>query len=605
MTMYRFNRYVNGHNEAGFTAKQIDFTPEQISKRNASIRRAYAEKQEIKEKISAAVLKRKLEDPTYTANMSIASTKRWSDPEYRSMMSDAQRKSWSENHDERCARVFTEEFSKKISAANARRDQKRTSKVEAEFVEKLCSLLSQDDVQSSKWFNFDDRHVCADAWSKSLNAIFELDGDYWHGLDRRSDFTRDQLHNMAADLRKDLLFSSRSCNVFRFTESDNAWRTAIDIESFLSAARHCMIDGEIIQDGLFMFTDDNHPVLTRDALLLTERKDREALLEPLVDFVTAYVSHRGFFYPKSDESVADALRNVATGKSNAGSAFLQSCFRSFWHVSSGPAESCLNERSMRSVLAYRIGLNDSIMYDYEVNGEKIVSNEMFDITPKQIRRGCIVQRKAVSWFKPTLAAKIWKQLLRDKQNPVVWDPSAGFGARLLGFASMYPDGTYVGNEPAKMTFADNVSLANALMTNSPAFTASMINSGSELEHPKKESCDAVFTSPPFFDREKYFDEPGQCWRDHNTLESWRDAYVIPTLLNAQSSLKSGGRLALHLPLNLVDLFIKAVSDNCADLVRTPECDIEIELRADHFSKVHGYHCNKKELLITWQKILKS
>jgi len=94
-------------------------------------------------------------DGAYTANMSIASTKRWSDPEYRSMMSDAQRKSWSENHDERCARVFTEEFSKKISAANARRDQKRTSKVEAEFVEKLCSLLSQDDVQSSKWFNLD------------------------------------------------------------------------------------------------------------------------------------------------------------------------------------------------------------------------------------------------------------------------------------------------------------------------------------------------------------------------------------------------------------------------------------------------------------------
>lgn len=60
MTMYRFNRYVNVHNEAGFTAKQIDFTPEQISKRNASIRRAYAEKQEIKEKISAAYAETKI-----------------------------------------------------------------------------------------------------------------------------------------------------------------------------------------------------------------------------------------------------------------------------------------------------------------------------------------------------------------------------------------------------------------------------------------------------------------------------------------------------------------------------------------------------------------
>jgi hypothetical protein len=95
MTLYRFNRYVNGHNEAGFVTKQISFTSDQINKRNASIKRAYAQKQEIKEKISAAVTKRKLEDPTYTINLSNASAKRWSDPEYRSMMSDAQRKSWS------------------------------------------------------------------------------------------------------------------------------------------------------------------------------------------------------------------------------------------------------------------------------------------------------------------------------------------------------------------------------------------------------------------------------------------------------------------------------------------------------------------------------
>lgn len=156
-----------------------------------------------------------------------------------------------------------------------------------------------------------------------------------------------------------------------------------------------------------------------------------------------------------------------------------------------------------------------------------------------------------------------------------------------------------------MTYADNVNLANVLMTDLLTFTAIVINSGSELEHPEKESCDAVFTSPPFFDREKYFDEPGQCWRDHSTLESWRDAYVVPTLLNAQTALKSGGYLALHLPLNLVDLFIKAAADNCIDLVRVPESDIELELRIDHFSKVRGLYDNKKELLITWQKILKS
>lgn len=601
-TMYRFNKYINGHNEAGFCVKQINFTPEQIAKRNASIKRAYAERPEIKEKIGIAVNKRRAEDPTYTANLAASLNKRWAQPEFRAMMSAAQKKSWTENYDARYARIFTEEFAKKISAANARRDCKRTSKVEAEFVEKLRSLLPADDIESSKWFNFDERHVCADAWSKSLKAIFELDGDYWHGLDRKTGFTRDQLHNMAADLRKDLLFSAKSCTVYRFAESDKRWRDATDIHSLLSSSRHCLIDGVTVRDGLFKFENDDHSVLTRDVLLLTDRKDKELLLEPLVDFVTAYVAHRGFFYPPDSESVTEALSDIRAGKSSAGSSCLKSRFRSYWHVTKGPADSCLDEAAMRAVLAYRLGLNDSKPYEYQVNGKKIVSNETFDITPKQIRRGCVVQRRAVSWFQPVLAAKIWSSILQSAVRPTVWDPSSGFGARMLGFAAMFPDGTYIGCEPAIMTHVDNSVLAEELMKHLSDFAATVTKSGSEKMILNSETCDAVFTSPPFFDREKYFDEPGQCWRDHSTLESWKDRYVIPTLLNAETALKSGGRLALHLPVNLVDLFLSCVALHCLKLKRTPECDLELDLRPDHFSKVNGKHDSKKEFVLTWQKI---
>ena len=135
--------------------------------------------------------------------------------------------------------------------------------------------------------------------------------------------------------------------------------------------------------------------------------------------------------------------------------------------------------AMRAVLAYRLGLNDSKPYEYQVNGKKIVSNETFDITPKQIRRGCVVQRRAVSWFQPALAAKIWSGVLQSRSRPTVWDPSSGFGARMLGFAAMFPDGTYIGCEPATMTHADNSALAEELMKHLSDFAATVTKSGSE------------------------------------------------------------------------------------------------------------------------------
>lgn len=57
------------------------------------------------------------------------------------------------------------------------------------------------------------------------------------------------------------------------------------------------------------------------------------------------------------------------------------------------------------------------------------------------------------------------------------------------------------------------------MTNSPAFTASMINSGSELEHLKKSHVIAVFTSPLFLIVKNMLMNQDSAWRDHNTLES--------------------------------------------------------------------------------------
>ena len=54
-TQYKFNQYVNGHNDAGFKVKQIVFSAEQIQKRNISIKKRYDEDPSVKQKISNAI----------------------------------------------------------------------------------------------------------------------------------------------------------------------------------------------------------------------------------------------------------------------------------------------------------------------------------------------------------------------------------------------------------------------------------------------------------------------------------------------------------------------------------------------------------------------
>jgi hypothetical protein len=178
--------------------------------------------------------------------------------------------------------------------------------------------------------------------------------------------------------------------------------------------------------------------------------------------------------------------------------WLKSKFKSYWHVDGGPVQSFWNERKFDKVLQYRLGLNGSKPYDYVLSdGTEISCHETFDINIKNVRFGLIVQRNAVSFFKPHAAAIIWKRALGNEQNPKVWDPSGGFGARLLGFATMYPEGSYTCTEPATLTHADLVDASKELQSILPKLQTMIVKSGSEVYVPQSNSLDCVFTSPPY------------------------------------------------------------------------------------------------------------
>ena len=301
-------------------------------------------------------------------------------------------------------------------------------------------------------------------------------------------------------------------------------------------------------------------ILSRDqAILATEAEGRKTietrLLPAVLSFLRRYVELRGWFYPTCDETLSDVLRELSdapptlelTAKARTGNAYLQARFRSFWDVDNGPVQRFHGPKALEAVVRYRLGLNNSKLYTYTLqDGRKVQSQETFDITLHTILRGFVVQHAAVSFFKPQNAAAIYRATLSGCTAPRVWDPSCGFGARLLGFAATFPSGTYYGCEPATPTRRDVLSLAADLEQMEPSFHAHISASGSEEIQPFSDnSLDFVFTSPPYFDLEQYFDEPSQCWKRFPTRALWEEGFLLPTFREAFRGLKPNCMMAIN------------------------------------------------------------
>lgn len=603
---YRFNDYVSGHNKTGFRVTQPVFTREQIKNRNVKIRNTYAERgDEIKSKISDAV---SLGLASQASKDRLSKSKKllWSSESYREKQRIARIKSWQgPEGDARRVKVFTDSFGQKISASNMARDVKRTSRAETEFVERLragCGL----DIETSKWFNFETKTWCADVWIPSLKTIVEFDGTYWHGLDRVEDFTVDQLVNMTNDMIKNKLAIDKRLSLIRIREDAlPPGHTLLSLDDVLQNAYHIVKDGQVIKEGTLKMTD-TQAIITRETLIIAKKEHGPEWIEStymrvLIDLLRAHVSYWGWFYPEPKDDLSSVL--IALGRSastptltssTAGSTWLKSRVKSFWDVDRGPSKTFHADAILRSVLLYRLGVNDSKPYTYELsNGMSVTCNETFDISLKDVRTGFVVQRNKVSWFKPHWAAWVYRRYLKDVNEPVVWDPSIGFSARILGFASQFSRGTYIGTDPAVSTHADAQTVAAEVVALRPGLMFDLRCEGSEKTRIEPDSLDLVFTSPPYFDVEMYFDEPGQCWRDYPEIELWRQMYLRKTLSTAASALKPGRRLVVNISSKYRDI----VLDDAIVCGFTFEEEVFLPTFRDHFDRARSSAGRQESMLV--------
>lgn len=120
--------------------------------------------------------------------------------------------------------------------------------------------------------------------------------------------------------------------------------------------------------------------------------------------------------------------------------------------------------------------------------------------------------------------------------------------RLLGAIKTHIN--YIATEPAKETFDGLIQIAKDWGNQSNLFgieqRLEIIQSGSEDYVPKEDSLDLCFTSPPYFDTEKYSNESTQSYIKFPKKVDWLEGFLRKTIQNCHRGLKKNRYLIINI-----------------------------------------------------------
>lgn len=142
-------------------------------------------------------------------------------------------------------------------------------------------------------------------------------------------------------------------------------------------------------------------------------------------------------------------------------------------------------------------------------------------------------------FKPTVAKAVYELFGATR----VLDFSAGWGDRLLGALAVPEIKKYHAYDPNPALIQGHAAILkrwgkkrNFKIVCEPAETVAKFGG----------KFDLVFTSPPFFDVERYTMAPGQSIQGRHSLDAWLTEFLFPVLTKAWAALETGGTMVLHL-----------------------------------------------------------
>ena len=178
---------------------------------------------------------------------------------------------------------------------------------------------------------------------------------------------------------------------------------------------------------------------------------------------------------------------------------------------------------------------------------------LFTLDVEKVDRGtlrsCIGLRKYIcSQFKPNVAKSIYDMFKAE----TILDFSMGWGDRLAGFYASDYGKHYVGIDPRKENHSIyeeqskfyNKHLGFFEQERKSEFHCSPAE---EFDFSQYDNYfDLVFTSPPYFNVERYSYDDTQSWVRYKDIDDWNTEFLQKTLNNLWRSIKTGGYLLVNI-----------------------------------------------------------
>lgn len=164
----------------------------------------------------------------------------------------------------------------------------------------------------------------------------------------------------------------------------------------------------------------------------------------------------------------------------------------------------------------------------------------FEHVDMRVLKSALHLRKYVaSQFRPSAAKAVYQM----KYSKNVLDFSMGWGDRLNAFLSCEDTETYFGIDP-------NASLYEGynkqIETYNSDKTVTLNCAGAEDVDIPKNSFDTVFTSPPYFNIERYTQEDNQSWKKFKKLDQWLKGFLFPVLKKSWEGLQKDGTMVINI-----------------------------------------------------------
>lgn len=171
--------------------------------------------------------------------------------------------------------------------------------------------------------------------------------------------------------------------------------------------------------------------------------------------------------------------------------------------------------------------------------------------------GMVQGAQSCSNFRPGFAAYLYRRFCEP--GGTILDTSHGYGGRLVGALASTVVAHYIGIDPNTPSLEGSRRLLKLLGREN---FATLIEKPAEEVDPSPwaGTCSFAFTSPPYFNKERYSDAPTQSGNKFPTADGWREGFLVPMMALQFASLKRGG----HAAVNIAEVLVEGIRHPLGD-----------------------------------------